>query len=171
MDFFHLVAAGRHHIPRDEKTAERHLNGIDDADLHIPLLCLTCVWIDPCDEPGAAAVVDYFYPHMRSPLSLHATLHGMQPDLAGIATWGKDAGVNGVYVYCQHSDGTYEGRNFNHLDPALEDSATGVAAGALTAMLGHGITLRQGRAVGSANLIRTRTDGPDILVGGLVQAG
>ena len=38
-------------------------------------------------------------------------------------------------------------------------------------LLGHGITLRQGRAVGSANLIRTRTDGPDILVGGLVQAG
>ena len=227
---------------------------------------VTCVWIDPCDEPGVAAVVDYFYPHMRSPLCLHATLavgqqlflqlfshHGrqqelavmtavrgqrlglaagdngevlvrlqvqdapqldvdprliqrllaapelapqtqarvvsvgspkllvevantaalyaLQPDLAAIAAWGKDAGVNGLYVYCRCDDGTYEGRNFHHLDPALEDSATGVAAGALTAMLGCGITLRQGRVVGSANLIRTRTDGPDILVGGRVQAG
>jgi len=226
---------------------------------------VTCVWLDPCAEPGVAAVVDYFYPHTRSPLCLHATLavgqqlflrhrrehelvvmtamrgqqlglvagefdevfvrlqaqdaprpdldpslvrrllaapeltpkaslapacvvsvgspkllvevadaatlSDLQPDLAAIAAWGKDAGVNGLYAYCQSEDGTYEGRNFNHLDPALEDSATGVAAGALTAMLGRGITLRQGRAVGSANLIRTRTDGSDILVGGLVQAG
>jgi predicted PhzF superfamily epimerase YddE/YHI9 len=82
-----------------------------------------------------------------------ATLYGLQPDLPAIAAWGKGAGVNGLYVYCRCDDGTYEGRNFNHLDPALEDSATGVAAGALTALLGHAITLRQGRAVGSANLI------------------
>ena len=222
---------------------------------------VTCVWIDPCAEPGVAAVVDYFYPHTRSPLCLHATLavgqqlflrhgrqeelavmtavrgqrlgliggddgevfvrlqaqdaprpdpaccliqrllaapgldplapprvvsvgspkllvevadaatlYGLQPDLAAIAAWGQDAGVNGLYVYCQRADGTYEGRNFNHLDPALEDTATGAAAGALTAMLGRGIALRQGRAVGSANLIRTRADGADILVGGRVQA-
>jgi predicted PhzF superfamily epimerase YddE/YHI9 len=87
-----------------------------------------------------------------------ATLYGLQPDLPAIAAWGKGAGVNGLYVYCRCADGTYEGRNFNHLDPALEDSATGVAAGALTALLGHAITLRQGRAVGSANLIRTRVE-------------
>ena len=220
---------------------------------------VTCAWLDPSAEPGVAAAVDYFYPHARSPLCLHATLavgqqlflrhgreqelvvmtamrgqplglvagdngdvfvrlqaqdaprpdlsaglvrhllaapelaplapacvvsvgspkllvevadaatlYGLQPDLPAIAAWGRDAGVNGLYVYFRAADGTYEGRNFNHLDPALEDSATGVAAGALTTLLGHAITLRQGRAVGSANLIRTRVDGADIRVGGRV---
>lgn len=221
---------------------------------------MTCVWIDPSDEAGIAAIIDFFYPHTRSPLCLHATLavgqrlsmlHGVgsdltvkttmtgqrlglvtdlhgevavrlqrqdvpqpdiAPDLAGsllaqadlaprapprvdsvgspkllvevadtatlyglvpnlpaIVAWGKTVGVNGMYVYARLDDGSYEGRNFNHLDPALEDSATGVAAGALTALLGHGVTLRQGRTTGRACLIRTRIDGPDILVGGRVQ--
>ncbi|WP_020652836.1 PhzF family phenazine biosynthesis protein [Massilia niastensis] len=223
----------------------------------------TCVWIDPADGPGVAAVVDFFYPHMRSPLCLHATLavakrlfmrhgagarlavktamrgqrlelagalastggevfvrlqaqdapqplpapallarllaapglaplapprvasvgspkllvqvadaatlHGLAPDLPALAAWGKEAGVNGCYVYCELDDGRFEGRNFNHLDPALEDSATGVAAGALTALLGRGITLLQGRATGRSCLIRTRTEGGDILVGGQAQ--
>jgi PhzF family phenazine biosynthesis protein len=221
---------------------------------------MTCVWIDPSNEPGVAAVVDYFYPHMRSPLCLHATLavgrclfmlhglgreltiktavrgqrlgltaaadgevfvrlqaqdtpqpdavpglverllaapglalpaipraasvgspkllvevadaatlHGLAPDLPAIVAWGKETGVNGLYVYCRLNNGSYEGRNFNHLDAALEDSATGVAAGALTALLGHGITLLQGRATGRACLMRTRIDGTGILVGGSVQ--
>lgn len=100
-----------------------------------------------------------------------ATLHGLRPDLAAIAAWGRQAGVNGIYAWCRLQDGAnagrFEGRNFNHLDPALEDSATGVAAGALTALLGHGIALSQGRATGQACLIRTRVeeDGA-ILVGG-----
>ncbi|HEY8905641.1 MAG TPA: PhzF family phenazine biosynthesis protein [Rhodoferax sp.] len=221
---------------------------------------MTCVWIDPSDEPGVVAVVDYFYPHTRSPLCLHATLavaqrmfmvhglaselavktavrgqrlglvsgandevfvrlqaqaglqpdlatdlverlldapglalqappcmasvgspkllvevadvatlYGLVPDLPAIVAWGKEVGVNGLYVYCRLNNGSYEGRNFNHLDSALEDSATGVAAGALTALLGQGITLLQGGATGRACLIRTRIDGPDILVGGRVQ--
>ena len=45
-----------------------------------------------------------------------------------------------------------------------------VAAGALSALLGHGITLRQGRATARACLIETRLEGADILVGGCVQA-
>jgi PhzF family phenazine biosynthesis protein len=221
---------------------------------------MTCVWIDPSNEPGVVAVVDYFYPHTRSPLCLHATLavaqrlfmvhglasertvktavrgqrlglvagandevfvrlqaqdapqpqltpdlverllhapgltplapprvasvgspkllvevadaatlYGLVPNLPAIVAWGKGVGVNGLYVYYRLSNGSYEGRNFNHLDPALEDSATGVAAGAVTALLGHGITLLQGRATGRACLIRTRIEGPDILVGGRVR--
>ena len=74
--------------------------------------------------------------------------------------------MNGCYVYCRLDDGRYEGRNFNHLDPGLEDSATGVAAGALTVLLGRGITLLQGRATGRACLIRTQIDDAAILVGG-----
>jgi predicted PhzF superfamily epimerase YddE/YHI9 len=93
-------------------------------------------------------------------------LDALQPDLAMIVEWGKANGVNGCYVYCRTGDGEYEGRNFNHLDPALEDSATGVAAGALTALLGHGIVLRQGKVTGQSCLIRTRVDGDTILVGG-----
>jgi PhzF family phenazine biosynthesis protein len=96
-------------------------------------------------------------------------LYGLAPDLARIAAWGKDAGINGIYAWCRRDDGTFEGRNFNHLDPRLEDSATGVAAGALTALLGLGIRLRQGRATGGDCLIRTRVEGGTILVGGAVE--
>lgn len=219
----------------------------------------TCVFLDADDDPAAPCVLDYFYPHARSPLCVHATLaaaavllerqasgapvavrtamrgqalelsrdgadlfvklarqqapqsavvpgmaarllgapglapvskpvvasigspkllievrdaatlHRLRPDLALVTEWGKANGVNGCYVYCRLEDGRYEGRNFNHLDHALEDSATGVAAGALTALLGHGITLLQGRATGRACLIRTRIDGAAILVGGRVE--
>lgn len=218
----------------------------------------TCAWIDPSPEAGLAGVVDYFYPHTRSPLCLHATLavaqalfardphatslavrtamhgqrlglvrlhdgmfvrldaqavaqpdideglvtrllacpaivsaprvasvgspkllvelkdartlHALAPDLAAITAWGKAAGVNGIYAYCRREDGRFEGRNFNHLDPALEDSATGVAAGALSVLLGQGITLLQGRATGRACLIHTRMEGEAVLVGGRVEA-
>jgi PhzF family phenazine biosynthesis protein len=94
------------------------------------------------------------------------TLHGLRPDLAGIAAWGRDNGINGFYVHCRLADGVHEGRNFNHLDPALEDSATGVAAGALAAALGRGLVLRQGRATGRDCLILARVEDGAILVGG-----
>jgi PhzF family phenazine biosynthesis protein len=87
-------------------------------------------------------------------------LYALRPDLAAIAAWGQAHGVNGLYVWCRRPDGAYEGRNFNHLDPALEDSATGVAAGALALALGGGsaidLDLRQGRMSGRDCLIRVR---------------
>ncbi len=219
----------------------------------------TCVFLDPGGEPGVACSLDYFYPHTRSPLCLHATLaaayvlfarqgmeasivvetalrgqrmvlsregnaffvqlarqqapqveigpglvarlldapgivlassprvasigspkllievkdaatlDGLRPNLVLVTEWGKASGVNGCYVYCRLGDGRYEGRNFNHPDPALEDRATGVAAGALTAALGHGITLLQGRVTGGACLIRTAIEGDAILVGGTAE--
>lgn len=92
-----------------------------------------------------------------------ATLAGLRPDLARIVAWGKAHGINGCYVYCRLGDGLYEGRNFNHLDPAQEDRATGVAAGALSALLGRAINLYQD---GRRCLVRTRIDGDAILVGG-----
>lgn len=98
-----------------------------------------------------------------------AALYGLRPDLRLITEWGKANGISGCYVYCATGDGEYVGRNFNHLDPALEDSATGVAAGALTVLLQHGLTLRQGKPTGQACLIRTRIEGGAILVGGLVE--
>ena len=96
-------------------------------------------------------------------------LYQLQPDLAMIAVWGKQHGVNGCYVYCRLPDGRFEGRSFNHLDPAQEDSATGVAAGALSVALGHGVELRQGQATGRACLIRTMVDGDLVRIGGRVE--
>ncbi len=226
---------------------------------------LTCVFLDPGDGLDTAAVLDFVYPHMRSPLCLHATLaaaqllferhgahqplrvktamhgqplllardgdnvfvrlarqeaprvdtlldihgllperllaapdlalasaprlasvgspklllevadvdtlYGLAPDLALIHAWGKEVGVNGCYVWCRTNknsgEGEVEGRNFNHLEPGLEDSATGVAAGALTLALGHGLVVRQGRATGRHCLIRTALDANMVLVGGL----
>lgn len=115
---------------------------------------------------GPAQVASVGSPKLLVQLPDAATLHGLAPDLAAIAAWGQRHGVNGIYAWCRRPDGSFEGRNFNHLDPALEDSATGVAAGALSALLGHGITLFQGAALGRPCLIRTRVAGAAILVGG-----
>jgi len=98
------------------------------------------------------------------------TLYGLAPDLAGIAAWGKQNGVNGIYTWCRLDETTVEGRNFNHLDPSLEDSATGVAAGALAVALGQNLAVRQGRATGHDCLIRARVEDDAILVGGAAEA-
>jgi len=117
----------------------------------------------PVSPPTVASVGS---PKLLGEVADAATLQGLRPDLDAIAAWGRESGINGIYAWCRRPDGHYEGRNFNHLDPALEDGATGVAAGALTALLGHGITLLQGRVVGQSCLIRTRIQDGAILVGG-----
>jgi predicted PhzF superfamily epimerase YddE/YHI9 len=98
-----------------------------------------------------------------------ATLHRLRPDLARIVAWGQANGVNGCYTFCSAGESVYEGRNFNHLDAALEDSATGVAAGALSASLGRGLTMLQGRTLGNPCRILARTDGATIHVGGATE--
>lgn len=216
----------------------------------------TCVFIDPTDDPEAPFVLDFYYPHGRSPLCIHAavaaaclladehpvtvktalngqhlrlrrtgdmyaaglqrqpapevhittsqlrqllgnqvlgfvteakvasvgspkllvqvndagTLYRLQPDLAAIAAWSRENGVNGIYVYWVCSDGEVEGRNFNHLDPALEDSATGVAAGALSVLLGRDLHVCQGAAMGNPCLMATSIEGDSVSIGGYVRA-
>lgn len=98
-----------------------------------------------------------------------AALHALRPPLARISEWGKANGVNGCYVYCRVGEDAYEGRNFNHLDPAQEDLATGVAAGALSAALGRALTMHQGAALGNPCKIETRIDGDTIYVGGATE--
>lgn len=117
----------------------------------------------PVSMPHVASVGS---PKLLVEVADSATLHGLHPDLAAITDWGREAGVNGIYAWRRMLDGRVEGRNFNHLDPLLEDAATGVAAGALTALLGHGITLLQGRATQQSCLIATRMEDGAILVGG-----
>jgi PhzF family phenazine biosynthesis protein len=123
---------------------------IDDADLAALL-----------NAPGFAArsrprVASVGSPKLLVEVADTDALYRLRPDLAAVAAWGRAQGVNGLYVWCRRPDGAYEGRNFNHLDPALEDSATGVAAGALALALGQDIDLRQGRASGRDCLIRVR---------------
>ena len=121
----------------------------------------------PASAPRVASVGS---PKLLVEVADAETLYALQPDLAGIAAWGKANGVNGLYVYCRLDQHTFEGRNFNHLDAALEDSATGVAAGALAAALRRGLVLRQGRASGRDCLIAARVEAGAILVGGAVEA-
>lgn len=94
-------------------------------------------------------------------------LQALAPPLQRIVDWGKEHGINGCYAYCQVGENEYEGRNFNHRDPAREDAATGVAAGALCAWLGRDIVVYQGANLGNPCTIRTRIDGQAILIGGL----
>lgn len=98
-----------------------------------------------------------------------ATLHALRPPLERIAEWSRDTGVSGCYVYCRIGEHKYEGRNFNHIDAALEDSATGVAAGALAAWLRHDLVLLQGAALGNPCRILARVEGDTIWVGGATQ--
>lgn len=136
----------------------------------LPLLreLLRAPGLTPLSPPRVASVGS---PKLLVEVADTGVLYGLAPDLAALVNWGRAHAVNGLYVVCRTGDAAYEGRNFNHLEPQLEDSATGVAAGALTALLGHGLALRQGRATGRDCLIRTRVDGDRILVGGLVETG
>ena len=103
--------------------------------------------------PGIASVGS---PKLLLEVADRATLHALAPDLDAIAAWSKLNAVSGCYAWCRRADGAFEGRNFNHLDPALEDSATGVAAGALTVYLHTGLTLYQGANLGQPCRIVTR---------------
>ncbi|ALK98389.1 phenazine biosynthesis protein PhzF family protein [Massilia sp. WF1] len=122
------------------------------------------------DLASAPRVASVGSPKLLVELQDRDTLYALAPDLAGIVAWGRREGVNGVYAWCRLDEGTVEGRNFNHLDPALEDSATGVAAGALAVALGRGVSVRQGHATGRDCLIRTRVEDGVILVGGAAEA-
>lgn len=121
--------------------------------------------------PSRPRVASVGSPKLLVEVTDQDALYALAPDLAAIANWSHAHAVNGIYAWCRRLDGEYEGRNFNHLNPALEDSATGVAAGALSVALGHGLVLRQGRATGRDCLIKTRFDGPALLVGGGAEMG
>lgn len=118
---------------------------------------------------SAPVVASVGSPKLLVEVKDRATLHGLRPDLARIVAWGKANGVNGCYTFCSAGESEYEGRNFNHLDPALEDSATGVAAGALSALLGRGLTMLQGSTLGNPCRILARADGETIHVGGATE--
>ena len=95
-----------------------------------------------------------------------SVLATMTPDLGGITDWGRKHGISGMYAYCRLRDYVYEGRNFNHLEPRLEDAATGVAAGALALSLERSITLLQGDALGQPCTLLARYNDGAVQIGG-----
>jgi PhzF family phenazine biosynthesis protein len=95
-----------------------------------------------------------------------SVLDALRPDLAAITSWSRKHGVSGLYVYCHLHDDVYAGRNFNHLDPQLEDVATGVAAGAMASSLKKSLTLRQGDALGKPCTLLARYADGAVQVGG-----
>jgi predicted PhzF superfamily epimerase YddE/YHI9 len=125
-------------------------------------------------EPGLVQASAPLLSSVGSPKLLievtdRAALHALRPPLERIVDWGKEHGVNGCYVYCRAGQDEYEGRNFNHLDPAKEDSATGVAAGALAAWLQRGLVMLQGENMGNPCRIVARVEGQLIFVGGATE--
>jgi PhzF family phenazine biosynthesis protein len=131
-----------------------------------PALVATLLQAPGIVLPSAPQVASVGSPKLLVQVADTDALYALAPDLPAIVAWGQAHGVNGIYAWCRRPDGELEGRNFNHLDPALEDSATGVAAGALSVALGQDLVLRQGTATGRDCLIRTRFDGAALLVGG-----
>ena len=97
------------------------------------------------------------------------TLRALRPNLELIADWSALHKINGCYAYCRTGENEFEGRNFNHLDPALEDSATGVAAGALAAHRQQSLRLHQGHVMQQPCLIEVHYGADAIWVGGMVQ--
>ena len=125
-------------------------------------------------EPGLRLASPALLSSVGSPKLLlevadRATLYALRPPLAEIVAWSKEHGVSGCYAYCRTGENEYEGRNFNHLDPAGEDSATGVAAGALSAWLGCGLVMLQGAMLGNPCRIVTKVAGKDIYIGGATE--
>uniref|UniRef100_UPI0026082BFD PhzF family phenazine biosynthesis protein n=1 Tax=Janthinobacterium sp. TaxID=1871054 RepID=UPI0026082BFD len=116
------------------------------------------------------AIVSVGSPKLLLEVADRTTLRALRPNLELIADWGGLHKVSGCYVYCRIGDNQYEGRNFNHLDPALEDSATGVAAGALALHLQQSLSLSQGHVTQQPCLIQAQYKPGEIWVGGMVQA-
>ena len=95
-------------------------------------------------------------------------LESLNPNLELIVQWGKANAVNGCYVFAKLNSGNFVGRNFNHLNPVNEDSATGVAAGALAAHVKQDIKLSQGDYIGNPCIISACYEDKYILISGRV---
>ncbi len=84
-----------------------------------------------------------------------AQLYALNPDLDLIYKWSDENQINGLYVYYKIAENTYCGRSFNHLNPALEDVATGIAAATITYHLKQSLTIYQGGNLDNKCLIIT----------------
>jgi PhzF family phenazine biosynthesis protein len=117
---------------------------------------------------GELAVSSVGSPKLLVEVRDRATLWALKPDLAAVFRWGSEHGISGCYAYCQLQPGTFAGRNFNHLDPALEDAATGTAAGALALHLKQDLVIEQGDHLGRPCSVHAAYQGETVEIGGRV---
>jgi PhzF family phenazine biosynthesis protein len=122
--------------------------------------------VEPGDLTGVPRLVSVGSVKLLVEVAEPSVLAAMSPDLASIVGWGREHGISGMYAYCRVSDDVYSGRNFNHLEPRLEDAATGVAAGALALSLEQSITLLQGDALGQPCTLRALYKHGAVQIGG-----
>lgn len=95
-------------------------------------------------------------------------LYSLAPNLDLINNWSSAHQINGIYVYCKISEYTYCGRNFNHLNPRLEDVATGIAAATITYHFKKSLIIYQGKNVGNKCVMVTEFDNNSVNVTGNV---
>jgi PhzF family phenazine biosynthesis protein len=94
-------------------------------------------------------------------------LFSLKPDLAALNVWNELVGINGIYAYCVENEAIFA-RNFNHLDEKIEDSATGVAAAALSYALSASIKVIQGVNLDNSCVLDVRFDGDVVKLTGNV---
>jgi PhzF family phenazine biosynthesis protein len=136
----------------------------------VPNVTVIAGWLGcaPSSIKTPPSIASVGSPKLLVEMPSRQALYALRPNLNRICEWGKAAGVSGLYAYAHQDLNRYEGRNFNHLDEALEDAATGVAAGALSAHLGMNITLYQGAMLGNSCEINAHFRDGSIIVGGRV---
>ncbi|MDQ5948395.1 MAG: N-acetyltransferase protein [Pseudomonadota bacterium] len=106
-------------------------------------------------------------PKLLVELNSVANLFALKPDLHAIVAWGKLNAINGIYAYYRES-ASVTGRNFNHLDARVEDSATGVAAGALCLALQMDLEVYQGQNLNNPCLIQASYSASEISLSGRI---
>ena len=83
-------------------------------------------------------------------------LYNLQPNLKLIKSFSEQNNINGCYAYFRQNETEIIGRNFNHLNPISEDSATGVAACALTCRYQKDLIIYQGANLNNPCMIQTQ---------------
>lgn len=140
------------------------------VQMAVPEVTVIAGWLGcaPSSIKAPPAIASVGSPKLLVEMPSRQALYALRPNLNRICEWGKAAGVSGLYAYTHQELNRYEGRNFSHLDEALEDAATGVAAGALSVHLGKNITLSQGAMFGNSCEINARFRPGSIIIGGRV---
>ncbi|MFS1286807.1 PhzF family phenazine biosynthesis protein [Pseudomonas piscis] len=137
---------------------------------HVPATGEVAQWLDCAESAikGPVAIASVGSAKLLVEMASSDELYALRPKLDEILDWGKRCGVSGIYAYVHRGADEYEGRNFNHRDECLEDTATGVAAGALCVLLKRDIVLHQGLMLDNHCRISARNDNGLISIGGLV---